>query len=61
MPHLADWCDEATYVHWTQEGGEIPNLLAAYIRLKAGGTASKVLHPSPAHDAKDFPAPEDPD
>jgi hypothetical protein len=57
MPKLANWCDEATYVHWTQEGHKPPTLAQAHARLVAEGTISKVFHPSAAHNTRTFPPP----
>ena len=57
MPSLAQWCDEATYVHWQQDGATAPSLTQAYERLQSDGVVSKVLHPSPAHATRDFPPP----
>jgi quinol monooxygenase YgiN len=57
MPKLARWCDEATYVHWTQDGRTAPTLLEAHTRLVADGILSKVLHPSPNHATRAFPPP----
>jgi hypothetical protein len=60
MPRLAEWCDEATYVRWNRAAGEMPTLQEAFVQLKAHGIVSKVAHPSSAHEARDFPAPEEP-
>lgn len=57
MPRLAKWCDEATYIHWRQENNEPPSLGEAHARLVAGGTVSRVLHPSAAHASRAFPRP----
>jgi hypothetical protein len=51
MPRLAKWCDEASYVHWEQEGESIPSADAIFDRLRDGGTLSKVHFPSAAHSA----------
>lgn len=57
MGKLANWCDEAALVHWTQDGAEFPTWEEACQRLKNDGRPSKVNHPSPAHVAHDFPMP----
>ena len=46
MPHLLDWCDEASYSHWTAEAPALPTLEEAYQRLSTSGKISKVNHPS---------------
>jgi hypothetical protein len=49
MGRLIDWCDEASYVHWPQEGVDPPDAAAAYQRLASSGKISKVAHPSVDH------------
>jgi hypothetical protein len=51
MPHLLDWCDEASYTHWTVDAPALPPLDEAYQRLGASGKISKVHHP-PAMQAE---------
>ena len=57
MPHrkamekLADWCDEASVVHWTQESAGLPDWHEAHRRLVIEGRRSKVEHPSADHEA----------
>jgi antibiotic biosynthesis monooxygenase len=48
MPHLLDWCDEASFTHWMQESNEPPDLDEARRRMIVEGRLSKVRHPSPA-------------
>jgi heme-degrading monooxygenase HmoA len=48
MRKLLEWCDEASFSHYTAEDGALPSADAAYDRLLAGRT-SKVNHPSAAH------------
>lgn len=57
MPKLLNWCDEAALVHWTQEGKELPSWSDARMRLEREGRRSKVNHPSPVHNAHQFPEP----
>jgi hypothetical protein len=57
MPRLLDWCDEASVAHWIQPTAELPTWLEAHRRMVAEGRLSKVNHPSPAHLAKEIPAP----
>jgi hypothetical protein len=46
MPELANWCDEASVVHWTQESAQLPSWEVAHRRMQQEGRASKVNHPS---------------
>lgn len=55
MPRLAQWCDEAAYGHWTPSGDSVPSWEEAYEHLASEGRLSRVSHPSPRHDAKQFP------
>jgi Domain of unknown function (DUF3291) len=57
MRNLLEWCDEASLVHWTQDGAELPSWDEAHRRLEAEGRPSKVHHPTPAHTALKFPPP----
>jgi hypothetical protein len=57
MPKLLDWCDEASVAHWIQPTTELPTWLEAHRRMVDEGRLSKVNHPSPAHLAKEIPAP----
>jgi hypothetical protein len=51
MPKLITWCDEASFVHWDQEGADLPGPDAAHDRLAREGRLSKVARPSPRHQA----------
>ena len=57
MPHrkamekLAEWCDEAGVVHWTEESAGLPDWHEAHHRLVVEGRRSKVKHPSADHEA----------
>jgi hypothetical protein len=51
MPRLANWCDEASFVHWEQNDESIPTAELVFQRLRDTGTLSKVRHPSAAHSA----------
>lgn len=57
MRKLPEWCDEASVVHWTQDGNQLPSWHEAWERLLREGRRSKVHHPSAAHLAHEFPAP----
>jgi heme-degrading monooxygenase HmoA len=49
MPHLMNWCDEASVTHWTQEQPALPTWEEADRRMRETGRASKVRKPSPQH------------
>ena len=63
MPHrraigkLANWCDEASVVHWTQETADLPDWKEAHRRMATEGRRSKVRHPSEAHQDFRIPPP----
>lgn len=57
MRKLLDWCDEASVVHWLQDGSELPDWPEAHRRMVVDGRRSKVRHPSPAHEAFEIPPP----
>ena len=57
MRKLPNWCDEAAYVHWTQETSDFPNWDEIYRRLLSEGKLTKVQHPSPQQAAMTYPAP----
>lgn len=57
MRKLLDWCDEASVVHWMQDGTEPPTWPEAYTRIRQEGRRSKVNHPSAGQTSFDFPEP----
>jgi hypothetical protein len=57
MPHLLDWCDEASIVHWDQAHTSLPSWAEADRRMRRDGRPAKVRHPGPDHAALGFPAP----
>lgn len=57
MPKLLAWCDEASIVHWLQDGAEAPDWLEADRRMRTEGRPSKVRHPSSGHIDLAFGAP----
>lgn len=58
MPRLLQWCDEAAYVHWSQDGVQLPDWCETHRRLVQEGKLSKVYHPSPAQLAKQIEEPK---
>jgi hypothetical protein len=57
MPRLVEWCDEASYAHWSPTTESVPSWPEAYEYLVAEGRLSRVAHPSPAHEARQFVKP----
>jgi hypothetical protein len=57
MARLVGWCDEASYAHWMPTGASVPSWPEAYEHLVAEGRLSRVAHPSPADDARQFAKP----
>lgn len=51
MPTLLRWCDEGSFAHWTQEDSTLPEADVAFERMREQGRTSKVMHPSPRHQA----------
>ncbi len=51
MPKLAEWCDEASTVHWHQEDVEPPSWDEAIRRMLAEGRLAPVKCPSANHAA----------
>ena len=49
MPHLMDWCDEASVAHWDQEESTLPTWEEADRRMRPTGRPSKVRKPSSRH------------
>jgi hypothetical protein len=60
MGRLDDWCDEATFVDWEQDGTDLPDWQTSYRRLVADGQVASLTQPSPAHSIRDFPPPVEP-
>lgn len=46
MPKLAEWCDEASTVHWHQDSVEPPDWQEATQRMLAEGRLAPLKHPS---------------
>ncbi len=57
MPHLLDWCDEASVAHWTQPETILPSWTEADRRMREGGRISKVRNPSPRHATLSYRTP----
>jgi hypothetical protein len=57
MPRLVEWCDEASYAHWIPAGASVPSWPEAYEYLVKEAHLSRVAHPSPSHEAKNFAKP----
>jgi quinol monooxygenase YgiN len=51
MPKLLNWCDEASFAHWTDETGSLPPASVALERMRTAGRLSKVRRPSQRHAA----------
>ncbi len=49
MPHLLNWCDEASIAHWEQDDNVLPSWIDAAARMRSQGRPSKVRFPSPNH------------
>jgi len=64
MPHkramgkLANWCDEASVVHWQQDKVDLPDWKEAHRRMATEGRRSRVRHPSEAHQEFRIPPPK---
>jgi hypothetical protein len=50
MPHLMEMADESFVVHWTQESAAPPSWPEISSRMKELGRASRLRHPSAAHE-----------
>jgi hypothetical protein len=57
MPHLLDWCDEASVAHWEQDGDILPSWEEADRRMRESGRISKVRNPSPRHASMSYQKP----
>lgn len=54
VPHLADWADEASVVHWAQPGSELPEWPEAIHRLRQEGRPLTIRHPARTHAEHPF-------
>jgi heme-degrading monooxygenase HmoA len=57
MPHLLNWCDEASVAHWTQPDATLPSWTEADRRMRESGRPSKVRNPSPQHATLNYQPP----
>ncbi len=57
MPHLLNWCDEASVAHWEQQDSALPSWKEAAVRMRSHGRPSKVHFPSPDHATLNFREP----
>lgn len=57
MPHLMEWCDEASVAHWTQADATLPTWTEADRRMRETGRPSKVRRPSAEHASLQYRAP----
>lgn len=57
LRRLAEWCDEAAVVHWTQESPEAPSWETAHERMLLDGQPARVTHPSETQRAYQIPPP----
>ena len=57
MPHLLNWCDEASVVHWVRPDDGLPSWAEADRRMRENGRASRVRFPSANHAALTYRAP----
>jgi hypothetical protein len=52
MPKLQQWCDEASVVHWEQDGTKLPRWEEAEQMMRDRGRFTPLTHPSSAHLTK---------
>jgi hypothetical protein len=57
IPHLLNWCDEASVVHWDQPEDVLPKWDEADRRMRESGRASKVNFPSSSHTTLSYRPP----
>ena len=60
MPHLAEWCDEASVVRWEQDmAAPFPSWGECYRRMVEDGRGSHVRYPSSAPGLAVIPSPRE--
>jgi hypothetical protein len=57
MSRLDDWCDEASFADWEQDGAAVPDWQTCYQHLIRDGQAAALSHASPENATLAFPAP----
>ena len=55
MQNLPDWCDEASYIHWTQDTPTLPDWKSVYNTMIKDGKTTKVKNPSMNQINKNYP------
>ena len=55
MQKLPFWCNEASYVHWTQEEQQLPDWETVYTKITTDGKITKVRKPSANQLNNTFP------
>lgn len=58
MPHIQDWCDEASIAHWQQQDSNFPSWAEIHHRLVTTGYLTKLSKPSLAHLERRIPEPQ---
>ncbi len=57
MSQIDRFCDQATFVDWQQDDGDLPDWETSYRRLVADGQSATLAHPSPENTTRAFPRP----
>ena len=55
MQQLPNWCNEASYTHWTQEEKLLPDWTTVYNKMMKEGKTTKVRKPSSNQNDKNYP------
>jgi hypothetical protein len=57
MASVDEWCDEATFVEWTQYEAALPNWVTSHAHLVAAGVSADLPHATPENASRAFPVP----
>lgn len=57
MQKLPKWCDEASYIHWSQDDANLEDWNAIHSKMISEGKITKVKQPSEQQLSKNYPAP----